>query len=189
MDYKELNEKLNEFRAASIQLEEMLYENGGEVTEEVESLADVTGTIKEALLNGGVDMLGQWLCGVESECERIKAERDFLTRQMDNKKRTADFIKSKMYEVLSTAGEDKVRGELGYSFSKQMRKTTSVNKEMLNAMYGDAVAEALKAANLPEDVTITLGASVGRFEGDVLPAYYEQTETPSVRFTKPRRKE
>ena len=170
MDYKELNDILSSLDYASYKLEETYAENEGEVTEQTE-LMEAEITAMKTLLNGeGVDFLGRWLKGKEDKKKALKAEKDYLTRQMDAIDNTISFIKAKIHEVMEATGCEKVKGSLGYSFDTTVSTKTEVDKDIL-----------------PADVTVTLGASVSKLEeGSELPDYYKQTVTPTVRFTKPR---
>ena len=186
MDYNELQDILSTLDATSWKLENAYVENEGEVTEETELMEGQIAAMK-ILLNGeGVDYLGRWLKGKEDRKKALKAEKDFITRQMDANDRTIAFIKEKIREVMDATGCEKVRGSLGYSFATTTSVKTDVDKDLLRELY-QAKAEAALKDVLPEDVTFTLSASVSKLEADAeLPEYYTRTETPTVRFTKPR---
>ena len=186
MDYKELQDILSSLDYASYKLECAYTENEGEVTEETE-LMEAEVTAMKTLLNGeGVDFLGRWLKGKEDRKKAIKAEKDYLTRQSEAIDKTIEFIKAKIREVMVATGCEKVKGSLGYSFATATSTTTSVDKELLNEAYLTKVQDAVKDI-LPADVSVSLSASVSKLEdGTELPSYYNRTETPTVRFTKPR---
>ena len=186
MDYKEIQDLLSALDYASYKLETLYVENEGEVTEETELLEGQVSAMR-ALLNGeGVDSLGRWLKGKEDKKKAIKAEKDYLSRQIEAIDKTIAFIKSKINEVMVATGCEKVKGELGYSFSTTVSTTTAVDKDLLRDIYQARVEDAVKGI-LPDDVSVTLTASVSKVaEGAELPEYYNRTETPTVRFSKPR---
>ena len=188
MDYKELQDILSTLEYTSYKLEETYVENEGEVTEETELMEGEITAMKTLLNTEGVDLLGRWLKGKEDRKKALKAEKDYITRQMEAIDKTIEFIKTKMNEVMTATGQEKIKGSLGYSFALSTSTKTEVDKEMLKEYYQEAVNEALKDI-LPADVSVTLTASVSKLEeGAELPDYYNRTETPTIRFTKPRAK-
>ena len=188
MDYKELQDILSTLEYTSYKLEETYVENEGEVTEETELMEGEITAMKTLLNTEGVDLLGRWLKGKEDRKKALKAEKDYLTRQMEAIDKTIEFIKTKMNEVMTATGQEKIKGSLGYSFALSTSTKTEVDKELLKEYYQEAVNEALKDI-LPADVSVTLTASVSKLEeGAELPDYYNRTETPTIRFTKPRAK-
>lgn len=188
MDYKELQDILSTLEYTSYKLEETYVENEGEVTEETELMEGEITAMKTLLNTEGVDLLGRWLKGKEDKKNALKAEKDFLTRQMEAIDKTIDFIKSQMFKVMVATGQEKIKGSLGYTFATAISTKTEVDKDLLREYYQEAVENALKDI-LPADVSVTLTASVSKVEeGAELPNYYNRTETPTIRFTKPRAK-
>lgn len=188
MDYKELQDILSTLEYTSYKLEETYVENEGEVTEETELMEGEITAMKTLLNTEGVDLLGRWLKGKEDRKKALKAEKDYLTRQMEAIDKTIEFIKSQMFKVMVATGQEKIKGDLGYTFATAISTKTEVDKELLKEYYQEAVNEALKDI-LPADVSVTLTASVSKVEeGAELPGYYNRTETPTIRFTKPRAK-
>ena len=187
MDYKDLQDILSTLDYTSYKLETLYVENEGEVTDETELLEGQVEAMKTLLNGEGVDFLGRWLKGKEDKKKAIKAEKDYLSRQIEAIDKTISFIKAKINEVMVATGCEKVKGSLGYSFATTVSTTTSVDKDLLNELYGMRLMEACLEVGIPDDVTVTLGASVSKVpEGEELPVYYTRTETPTVRFTKPR---
>lgn len=190
MDYKEIQDLLSALDYASYKLENLYVENEGEVTEETELLEGQVSAMK-ALLNGeGVDYLGRWLKAKEDKKKAIKAEKDYLTRQMEAIDKTISFIKAKINEVMTATGCEKVKGELGYSFATAISKTTQVDKDLLAAAYAEKVETAIREAHIPPYIGVTLTASSTKYEQFRIEGLDEDlfvtTETPTVRFTKPR---
>lgn len=188
MDYKEMNQVLADLDQAMVTLEETYIENEGEVTEETEQMEVQISGLKELLTGEGIDLLGGWLKAKEDKKKSLKAEKDYITRQMAAIDETIEFIKTKVNQILVATGQEKVKGARGYSFAATISSKTEVNKDVLKDIFQDEVNEAVKDI-LPPDVTITLGASVSKLPDDpdlILPPWYNRTEKPSVRFTKPR---
>ena len=190
MDYKELNECLANLDRAMYDLETAYIENGGEVTEETESKETEIEGLKELLTTEGIDLLGGWLKAKEDRKKALKAEKDYLTRQMAAIDETIDFIKGKINRVLVSTGQEKVKGDRGYSFTAMTSIKTEVDKDELKGRYAEKVEVAIREANIPGYVGVTLTASstkaedMGIVEGDE--GIFVTTSKPSVRFTKPR---
>ena len=187
MDYKDLNTALADLNMKVAALEEMYTDNGGEITPETEALESEINGLQAFLSTEGVDMLGRWLKAREDEKKRLKAEKDYIVRQIANVDRTLDFIKGRLSDVMKAANIEKAKGDHGYSFTRSLSTTTSVDKEILSARYGKAV-EAFKET-LPAYITLTLGASVtaakdGVQEGDE--DIFQTTEKETITFRKPR---
>lgn len=186
----------NDIKAAIAALSETMYlleeeymENGGEVTEYTATMEANIERLKILLTTEGVDSLGRWLKSQEDRIKTLKAERDSINRQMKSCENTIDYIKTMVSRVLDMTGQDKVKGTL-YSFAATTSETTSVDKEVLNNTFLEAVEKKLRGGKkpvIPVDVTITLGASIKNVpEGAETPVYYLHNSKPSVRFTKPR---
>lgn len=192
MDYKELQDILSTLEYTSYKLEETYVENEGEVTEETELMEGEITAMKTLLNTEGVDLLGRWLKGKEDRKKALKAEKDFLTRQMEAIDKTIEFIKSNIRLVMDATGQEKIKGENGYSFATYDSVKTDINKDLLKEYYQDAVEKAIRAANIPAYIGVTLTASSTKYEEcgviGVDEDIFVKTETPTIRFTKPRAK-
>lgn len=190
MNYEELTKVLDEFNQAIYSLEEMYAESEGEVTDATEKAEAQIANLKILLSGEGVDFLGRWLKAKEDRKKALKAERDYLTRQMSAIDQTIDFIKCKVNQVLTSIGQEKVKGANGYAFKATESVTTSVDKDVLKALYEDRVKGALVAAHIPAYIGFTLTASstkaeeFGLQEGDE--ELFHTTSKPTCTFTKPR---
>ena len=190
MDYKELNQVLVNLDQAINTLEDLYIEGEGEVTEETEQMEDHISGLKELLTRDGIDLLGGWLKAKEDRKKTLKAEKDYITRQMAAIDESIEFIKGKVNEVLVATGQEKIKGDRGYSFAATTSVKTEVDKDVLKTIYADRIEEAIRAAHIPAYVGVTLTASstkaaeFGIVEGDE--EIFRTTEKPSVRFTKPR---
>lgn len=191
MEYRELNQVLAELDQAASSLEETYIENGGEVTEETEQMEQEISGLQELLTKDGIDLLGGWLKAKEDRKKSLKAEKDYITRQMAAIDETIEFIKAKVNQVLVATGQEKVKGDRGYSFAATTSTKTEVDKEVLRNNYSELAEAAIRSSSIiPEYIGITLTASstkaseIGLRPGDE--ALFVTTEKPSVRFTKPR---
>ena len=190
MDYKEMNQVLADLNQAMVTLEETYIENEGEVTEETEQMEAQISCLKELLTKDGIDLLGGWLKAKEDKKKSLKAEKDYITRQMAAIDETIEFIKDKITEVMKMTGQEKIKGERGYSFTASHSVKTEVDKDVLKALYADKVEEAIRAAHIPAYVGVSLTASstkaneLGVLEGDE--QIFSTTEKDTVTFRKPK---
>ena len=190
MDYKEMNQVLAELDQAINTLEDLYIEGEGEVTEKTERMEERISALKDLLTGDGIDLLGGWLKAKEDRKKALKAEKDYLTRQMSAIDETIEFIKDKITEVMRVTGQDKIKGERGYSFTATHSVKTEVDKDVLKAIYADKVEEAIRAAHVPAYVGVTLTASstkaqeLGVLEGDE--EIFSTTEKDTVTFRKPK---
>ena len=190
MDYSLFTQVLSDLDRKMDALEDLYIENEGEVTEETEQAeAEISG-LQELLSGEGIDMLGGWLKAKEDRKKALKAEKDYITRQMTAIDGTIDFIKDKITEVLKKTGKDKVKGERGYSFTASHSVKTEVNKDVLRYNYDFKVEQAIRAAGIPDYVGFSLTASstkaseFGVLEGDE--DIFTTTEKDTVTFRKPK---
>lgn len=190
MDYKEMNQVLATLDQATIALEETYMENEGEITEETEQMEQEISGLQELLTTEGIDLLGGWLKAKEDKKKSLKAEKDYITRQMAAIDETIDFIKDKVTEVMKATGQDKIKGDRGYSFTSTHSVKTDVDKDVLKALYAEKVEEAIRAAHIPAYIGVSLTASstkaneLGIMEGDE--EIFSTTEKDSVTFRKPK---
>ena len=185
MTYQDIQDALGTLARLSAELEDQYIESEGEVTPEAEALEAEKEAVAHLLQNDGIDALGRWMKMKEDEVKMWKAEKAAADRKLKSAQNTVDFIKGKVAEVMGTTGMDKAKGSY-YSFTPYTSSKTEVDKDLLKEYFQDEVENAVRTF-LPADVTITLGASVSKLEeGAELPSWYHLTETPTVRFTKPR---
>ena len=187
MDYKELQDILSSLDYASYKLECAYTENEGEVTDETEMMEAEITALRTLLNTEGVDFLGRWLKGKEDKKKALKAEKDFVSRQIEAVDNTIAFVKAKIREVMDATGCEKVKGSLGYSFATATSKTTELDKHLLDDLYLAAIEKAIKEIGIPNWVTIKLDAKVSEVpENTALPEYFKVNEAKTIRFTKPR---
>ncbi len=187
MTKKEIFDQIATLQALTQRLEAAYIDNGGEVTDETETMEAEVAGIRELLAGDGIDALGRWLKSKEDEKAAMKAEKAYLQRRIDSVDRGIDYIKAVIGQVLREAGIEKARGELGYSFTPSVSRTVSADKEALNAAYLERSIGAIRAAGVPEYVGISLTASVKAVpEGEQLPEIFAVREEETVTFRKPR---
>lgn len=185
-----MNQVLADLDQAMFTLEEIYIENEGEVTEQTEEMEQKISGLRLLLTKDGIDLLGAWLKAKEDKKKSLKAEKDYITRQMSAIDETIEFIKTKVNQILVATGQEKVKGDRGYSFAATTSTKTEVDKDVLKDRYETKVKTAIWEAGIPAYVGVTLTASstkaaeVGVVDGDE--NLFVTTEKPSVRFTKPR---
>ena len=190
MDYKELQQALSQLEEVMNNLEELYILNEGECTEESVRMEVEVDTLKELLSGDGIDMLGRWLKSKEDRKKSLKAEKDYITRQMASIDKGIEYIKSMINKVMVATGVEKVKGDRGYSFATTTSTKTDINKDVLKALYAEKVEEAIRLAHIPAYVGVTLTASstkateLGVVEGDE--DIFVTMSKPSVRFGKPK---
>ena len=188
MDYKEMNEVLARLSQASSNLEEMYAENEGEITEATEQAEEQISCLKQLLNTEGVDLLGRWLKSKEDRKKALKAEKDYITRQMAAIDEGIDFIKVKINQILTATGQEKIKGANGYAFKATNSVTTTINKEDLDKRYLEQAIEGARQYGLPEWLDIQLKTTTTRMKeagGNAL-LYLEEISKPTCTFTKPR---
>ena len=190
MEYKELQQALSQLEEVMNNLEELYILNEGECTEESERMEVEVDALKELLSGDGIDMLGRWLKSKEDRKKALKAEKDYITRQMASIDKGIEYIKSMINKVMVATGLEKVKGDRGYSFATTTSTKTDINKDVLKALYADKVEEAIRSAHIPAYVGVSLTASstkateLGVVEGDE--DIFVTMSKPSVRFGKPK---
>lgn len=190
MNYSELSNALAELNIKVAALEDLYIENGGEVTPDTQAIEAEISELKMFLSTEGVDMLGRWLKQREDEKKNIKAEKDYLTRRINQLDKTTDFIKGRLAIVMDAAGVEKVKGEHGYSFTRTTSGSTTIDKDWLNGRYGEVVNDMREAFHIPEYITLTLGASVSKATAENIveddrPIFHTEYRD-TITFRKPR---
>ena len=186
MQYQDIKDALATLARLSAELEEQYIENEGEVTAETEELEQQKAAVADLLSGEGIDTLGRWLKSKEDELKTYKAEKDAADRRKKSVENTIDFIKSVITGIMHETGQTKAKGML-YGFTATESCTTKVDMELLNGRYQELAEKAVRAAGLPDYITVKLDAKVSLVpEGEDLPDIFEEVHKDSVRFTKPR---
>ena len=195
MTYAEFNEAINQLNAAMADLENLYIENGGEVTEDTEDLETLISLLTGMINKEGLDFLGAWLKGKEDKKKALKAEKDYITRQIEANDRSIEFIKSRIGFVMDIQGVEKTEKSLrGYQFTRTISETTAVDKAVLDILYKEKILGILSDNGIPPYVKVSLSGSSQAYqiavdnhavpEGDE--AIFSLCVKPTVRFTKPK---
>lgn len=192
MTHTDIRSALAELSAIASDLERIYLENGGEVTEETESLEDRLSVIRELLTTEGVDDLGRWLSAKQDEIVRWKDEKALANARMLAAQKSEAYIKALIAGVLRATGTEKVKGAY-YSFAQGDSKKSEVLTGALDADYLEAATEAARNAGLPPFVDVCLKARVSDIQayadannGEGA-EYICTTVEPAVKFSKPRK--
>ena len=185
MNYADIKAAQDELTVLSAQFEETMVENGGEVTEETDTLAQQALAIEDLLAGEGIDTLGRIIKAKEDQIKTYKAEKDAIARRIKSVENSIEFFKTVITDILHQTGRDKAKGML-YGFTATTSNTTKVDMELLNGRYMDLAEQAIRSAGIPDYVTIKLDAKVSLVpEGEELPDLFEEVHKDTVRFTKP----
>lgn len=190
MNNKELGQYLEELNRTWYALEQEYTANEGECTESTEAKEAAIVALKEIIENEGIDSLGQWLKRVQDESAARKAEKDFCARREKACKATEDYIKSCVAYVMETVGKDKIKGDLGYSFSTRTATEIALDKEEFNKAYQAKIEEALRNSGLPSWIKVSLDYDKTQIkemleQGETLPELFAVTTSKAVTFRKP----
>lgn len=177
MTPREINEKLRRLQEEKWRLQQELEENEGEVTESVLTREQAIKDIKSLILSPeGVDSLGRLIRSNKDDIETFKGEKKAVETKIKKTEGYNDWLLELVDECLKECECDKASGKLGYSFTQHTSVTTEVDKKMLKDMFYEKALEAIRATDIPQDVTITLSASVSLLpEGSERPEWYNTT--------------
>ena len=187
MNNKDITTLLEQLTTVQRNYESELEGNGGEITETVLGYEDEMKAIQDTLTGDGIDALGEWLCAKEDEkqrCKDRKAKEDARIKAID---RCIDYIKGRIRQVMDVTGQASYKGDY-YGFTAYDSVTTTANKRAIAERFGDIAEKAVRAAGIPDYITVTLGASVKLVpDGIDLPEVFDRAESETVKFNKPRR--
>ena len=190
MEVREIIEAINRLSVLDTRLIYEYTENEGEITDITEMLEEEKEIINDMLTSGNaVDELGRYLASREEYEDILKAEAAKIASKRKQNGERIEFLKGVICEYLTATGQEAVKGQL-YNFKGYESRTTSVNKDVLKALYEHRVNDAIRAAGIPAYVTVTLGASAKAAEGIELgqdAEIFDVQQGPAVSFTKPRR--
>ena len=184
--YKDVKAAQDELDILSAQYEEQMFEDGGEVTEVSENLERQKEVVSDLLAGEGIDTMGRVIKAKEDFIKTLKAEQDSIKRKIKAAESSIEFYKTVITDILHQTGRDKAKGLL-YGFTATTSNTTKVDMELLNGRYLEVAEQAIRAAGVPDYVTVKLDAKVSLVpEGEELPDLFEEVHKDTVRFTKPR---
>lgn len=177
MTPREINEILRRLQEEKWRLQQELEENEGEVTESVLTREQAIADLKKLLMSPeGVDSLGRLIRSNKDDIETFKGEKKAVETKIKKTEGYNDWLLELVDECLKECECDKASGKLGYSFTQHTSVTTEVDKKMLKDMFYEKAMEAIRATDIPQDVTISLSASVSLLpEGSERPQWYNTT--------------
>lgn len=189
MKYKDIRASVHSLKAIQFALNNEYDENGGEVTESTADKEELKETIIYMLKNGGVDHLARVLNSVNADIDGYKAEQDFLKRQQRKSEGFREDILECINIALEELGEDKVKGEFGYSFTQHTASSTKPDNKLIKDMYYKEVEKVIRESGVvPEHITFTLSASSTLLkEGEEMPDYLVTTSRARATYRKPRK--
>lgn len=186
MDAKQIKQATDDLAMMTWLLEQDYINNEGEVTDETERQERQIAALKDLLTTEGIDSLGHWLKAKEDEIKSLKAEKDYLDRQIKAHSNTIDYIKHTANAILRAAGVEAVKGALGYKFTRYESVKTSVVTEKVDEDWLDVVTAAARDAGLPDCMDVAIKTTATRLEGDGFTQYVNRETADTCKFTKPR---
>lgn len=191
MKYKDIRDSLYRLKATQFALNNEYEENGGEVTEQTLNKEMMIADIRLMLENGGVDHLARLLNSVKSDIDQYKAEQDYLKRQQKRSESFQDDILECINIALEELGQEKVKGDFGYSFTQHITSSTKPDTKMIREMYFEDVERVIRDSGVvPDHITFTLSASSTLLkEGEDMPDYFTTTSRARATYRKPRKED
>lgn len=189
MNYKDIRSALYELKAIQFSLNNEYEETGGEVTEVTEQKEQMAEAIRFMLKNGGVDHLARVLNSVKADIDQYKAEQEFLKRQQKKSEGFQEDILECINMAMEELGEEKMKGEFGYSFSQHVASSTKPDTKLIKELFYKDVEKAIRDAKVcPDHITFTLSASSSLLkEGEDKPDYFTTTTRARAKYLKPRK--
>jgi hypothetical protein len=189
MNYKDIRSALYELKEIQFSLNNEYEENGGEVTDGTEQKEQMAEAIRFMLKNGGVDHLARVLNSVKADIDQYKAEQEFLKRQQKKSEGFQEDILECINMAMEELGEEKMKGEFGYSFSQHVASSTKPDTKLIKELFYKDVEKAIRDAKVcPEHITFTLSASSSLLkDGEDMPDYFTTTSRARATFRKPKK--
>lgn len=188
--YKDIREALFRLKSIQFALNAEYEENEGEVTESTTDKEKMLEDIRFMLKNGGVDQLARLLNSVKADIDQYKAEQEFLKRQQRKQENFQEDILECINICLEEFGEEKVKGEFGYSFTQHVASSTKPDTKLIRELFYKDVEKAIREAKVcPDHITFTLSASSTLLkEGEDMPDYFTTTTRARATYRKPQKK-
>ena len=186
MDNKQIKQATDDLAIMTYLLEQDYINNEGEVTDETERKERQIAALKELLTTEGIDSLGHWLKAKEDEIKTLKAEKEYIDRQIKAHNATIDYIKYTANGILKAAGVEAVKGALGYKFTRYESVKTSVVTEKVDEDWLAVATEAARNAGLPACIDVALKTTATRLLEDGRDNYVNVETADTCKFNKPR---
>ena len=188
MNNKDINEILLALSEKTRALEDAYVENGGEITEETESMENELEDIKTLLLGDGVDSLGRWLKAKEDMKKTLKDEKAKIDSMMKATDNTIEYVMQQIRKVLVMCGQEKAKGTL-YSFAVSSSVTHEADTDLIEERYAEKVDAIAREAGLPAWLRLKISPSFSLVPEGVLTDEFIENTRNTVTFRKPRKTE
>jgi ABC-type transporter Mla subunit MlaD len=171
---------LYELQGDFLQIEQILDDNGGEVTEELAQLFTDTALSIQQKVDGYRVVMAKFNDKADAIDKEIKRLQGLKKTAVNAEKRLKEYI----LNVMGTYGLKKIEG-LFCSMTRTTSKALDVNEELLLSAYNEKIAEL--QAQLPDYLTIEVKVSKTAIKNkfkdtDVLPAGCAYMENESLRI-------
>lgn len=171
---------LYELQGDFLQIEQILDDNGGEVTEELAQLFTDTALSIQQKVDGYRVVMAKFNDKADAIDKEIKRLQGLKKTAVNAEKRLKEYI----LNVMGTYGLKKIEG-LFCSMTRTTSKALDVNEELLLSAYNEKIAEL--QAQLPDYLTIEVKVSKTAIKNkfkdtDVLPAGCAYVENESLRI-------
>lgn len=143
---------LYELTAEQARIEDLLEENGGEITPEIEEALTLTAEALPKKVDGYGVLIRQF-AAAEAACDAEIKRLQGLKKTAQNAQRG---MKDRILYAMQTFGFDKLAGETT-KFSTRASKAVDVNEDLLLMNYRDKIAEFV--ATLPEWLSLEVKVS------------------------------
>jgi hypothetical protein len=189
--YKDIREALYKLKYLQFALNNEYEQNEGEVTDSTMEKEEMISTIRYMLENGGVDQLARLLNSVKADIDQYKEEQKFLKRQQEKQENFQEDILECINIAMEELGEEKVKGDFGYSFAQHVSSSTKPDTKLIKELFYKDVEKAIREARVcPDHITFTLSASSTLLkEGEDMPDYFTTTSRARATYRKPLKKE
>lgn len=189
--YKDIREALYRLKYLQFALNNEYEQNEGEVTDSTMEKEEMISTIRYMLENGGVDQLARLLNSVKADIDQYKEEQKFLKRQQEKQENFQEDILECINIAMEELGEEKVKGDFGYSFAQHISSSTKPDTKLIKELFYKDVEKAIREARVcPDHITFTLSASSTLLkEGEDMPDYFTTTSRARATYRKPLKKE
>ena len=189
--YKDIREALYRLKAVQFALNNEYDENGGEVTESTMHKEEMIDAVKYMLQNGGIDKLARLLNSVKADIDQYKDEQEYLKRQQKKCENFQEDILECTDIAMRALGEEKVKGDFGYSFSTHIASSTKPDTKLIREMYYKEVERVIRASGVcPDHITFTLSASSSLLKpNEEMPDYFTTTTRSRATLRRPLKKQ
>lgn len=160
MTHKEFTACINDIISTLNERENMLIDNGGEITEEVNNVDSKLGSLKEFLSSDGLDYLVAVHDSLEAKINRFSKEIEYKQAQKKAAENTLEYFKGLENVALLELGEDRKKSTYGYTLKRTEKISTFIDKQKVNERYAPLMEKALEQSGIPSYIKFTLTTGV-----------------------------